>query len=363
MRLAATLLACTLFAAPVLGQTWRTGAEFNRQWEAPVNVTWEGRSLRAGVKSLSTSLRVGMLIDRRLDPSAELSLRLEEVPLEESLKRIAASVGAGVCREGPMVYFAPKDTAERFATVVAIRHGDLRPFPGTVRSRWTRKQAWQWEDLTEPAKLLAELAQQGRFEIANPERMPHDLWAAADLPPLTLVQRLSLMLAQFDLTFRIENGGSRVVLAAMPEQVSIERRYPAGSQPQERLRRWRELAPDAEIQREGNQIVVRGRAEDLARLQSGNSSTPRRTTVESDKRYTLNVKNKPLLAVLNYLCKELGLTLKADAEAWKEAGIDPNQLVSFQVREADRRELFEAVFKQTKLSHRIAGDVLEVSVK
>ena len=61
----------------------------------------------------------------------------------------------------------------------------------------------------DPADLLAQLGRLGDVEIIGIERVPHDLWAAADLPPLSLVDRLTLIAVQFDLTFKVAAGGAR----------------------------------------------------------------------------------------------------------------------------------------------------------
>ena len=50
---------------------------------------------------------------------------------------------------------------------------------------------------------LAQLGQRSGVEITGLEQVPHDLWAAADLPPISLVARLTLIAVQFDLTFKV----------------------------------------------------------------------------------------------------------------------------------------------------------------
>ena len=64
------------------------------------------------------------------------------------------------------------------------------------------------------------------IEIQGTDRIPHDLWAAGDLPPLNLTDRLTLVAAQFDLTFAIDPTGESVSLVEMPATVEISRSYP-----------------------------------------------------------------------------------------------------------------------------------------
>ena len=50
-----------------------------------------------------------------------------------------------------------------------------------------------WDELAEPRTLLAALARENGLEIEGLDRVPHDLWPAADWPPMSLVDRLTLI--------------------------------------------------------------------------------------------------------------------------------------------------------------------------
>ena len=129
------------------------------------------------------------------------------------------------------------------ADIGRLAREDLARLPTAVRSNWLKAAAWQWEDLVTPRELFEQLATQGNVKLLGLDRVPHDLWAAAQLAPLPLVDRFTLLAAEFDLTFEFQDEGQTVKLVPWPEKVVIERQYPGGSRTKELAERWAELGP------------------------------------------------------------------------------------------------------------------------
>ena len=82
--------------------------------------------------------------------------------------------------------------------------------PNEVKTKLLRSEAWQWEELVQPRELLRELAQQVPVRVQNPEAIPHDLWAAGNWPMLAWVERMTLLLAGFGMTFEMDPAGASV---------------------------------------------------------------------------------------------------------------------------------------------------------
>src|SRR5690606_33113432 len=131
------------------------------------------------------------------------------------------------------------------------------------RSRLVRSQASHWDDAAEPRQLVADLAKEAGVNLENPAAIPHDLWPAASLPALPWCDRLTLILAQFDLTFTVSADGSRLRLRPLADTGrTLARNYPGGSNPEATAAAFRERSPHAQVQVQGNQVVIRGRLED-----------------------------------------------------------------------------------------------------
>ena len=123
-----------------------------------------------------------------------------------------------------------------------------------------------WDDLTTPRELIEELARQNGVEVTGLELVPHDLWAAADLPPLPWADRLTLIAIQFDLTFTVSADGATVRLVPLPDRVAIVRSYPGGTNPAATARKYAALAPGAEVKASAGRVYVRGLVEDQERI-------------------------------------------------------------------------------------------------
>ena len=158
--------------------------EFQQRLAQPVDILWKGNPLRAALRGLSEAQQVAILLDRRVDPGQKLDLTIQGKPLEAALQTIADRCGLGVSRLGAVVYLGPPSAAQRLRPAAAAFAQAVRRLPTATQRKFFQSKALAWEDLSTPRDLLAQLGQQSGVEIDGLERVPHDLWAAADLPPL-----------------------------------------------------------------------------------------------------------------------------------------------------------------------------------
>jgi len=348
---------------------WLTGSAFELQLAKPVDVFWSGTPLRQAVGSLSRSRRVAALIDRRVDPGQELELRLRGLPLDEVFRQIAESRGLGLSWLGPVAYLGPNRVTSRLRTLAELRRQEVRRLPSAASRTFLVPKRSRWDDFATPRDLLAQLADESRIEISGLEQVPHDLWAGADLPPLSLTDRLTLIAGQFDLTFQIAADGSAVALVPVPDDVAITRSYPGGSEPDELADRWAALVPESRIKIVGGKIYLRGLLEDHERIEDDlrpprrpKLAQPRAGEDEPQKRYTVpEGKGKGQLGpVLEQLATTLELELRLDRQALEQAGISLDEPVSFSAKDATLDELLEAVLKPAGCAFRRQGNVVEI---
>jgi hypothetical protein len=338
---------------------WLAGPALRAQLAQPVKLAWSGVPIRKGLADLARSQSVAMLLDRRVDPGLPLDLSLDNVPVELALERIARSQHLGVSWYGPLVYLGPEPAAARLRTLAALRAAEAKSLPAAKRSSFTKTQAWHWDDFAEPRTLVEQLAEEARVDVSGIDKIPHDLWPAADLPPLSWTDRLTLVANEFDLTFRIDDDGRKIELIPVPESVVLERSYPGGRNPQELAERWRREAADAEIKVEGDKVVVRGRAEDHEALTAA-KPRPQTPAAGGTEVYTLAVRDQPLGPVLEELKQRLGLELHIDEAALKKAEISLDRRVSFNVDKATLDELLAAALKPAGLTFRRRDKAIDI---
>ena len=355
-----------IFPSNAVSADWLTGAKLRQQLARPVDVVWPDNPLRESLQSLSRAQGVAVLMDRRVDPDQKVRVELHDMPLQQALEAIAQSRQLGISQVGPIVYVGPPEVAAVLRTIVELRLEDAHRLPPAAAKKLLSPRDISWAELSEPRELLGQLARQCGFALEGSDRVPHDLWPAADLPAVSALEGLSLIAAQFGLTFAFGAGGDSVSLLPMPDAAALVRSYPGGSDPQATAAKYAVLAPLAQIKVVGQQVYVKGLWEDHQQITSPKELPTRPTSPKpsgdrfANKRFTIKSVQQPLGPLLKQLAAQLALDLKVDAAAMRVSGVSLDQRVSFSVENATVDELLREVFKPTRLKVRRQGDVVEI---
>ncbi len=346
---------------------WATGTTLAERLDGLVGVTLSGRSLREGLYRLGETQGVGVLLDRRIDPGLELDLTLRQVPLADAFRKIAEAGDMGVTQLGPLFYFGPRATVEKLRTLAAMKREELQQeIPREVALRLAGRRGWSWGDLATPRGLIELLAEEGQFRVEGLEQIPHDLWAAADLPPLTLIDRLVLVAAQYDRTFSVSSDGTTLRLVPLPQEIAVVRRYPGGAHANEVAKKTAALAPDAQVRVVGRDVYVKGTVEEHERIVAQRSPTrkpPVDASASSPDHITipgLNAQNIPVGAVLKKIASQLNLELTYDDAAMRREGVSLDTRISIHVENVSLDELLEEVTGAAGLVCRREGRRLEI---
>jgi hypothetical protein len=307
---------------------WLTGPALQKRLAEPIDVAWSTSPLRESLQRLSQAEQVAVFLDRRVDPGRRVDLKASRTPLRDVFEEVASRQQIGFCQFGPVAYFGPSSTAARIRTLSALRTREVRRLPAAVSRPLLQARPLAWSDFATPRDILAQLARQNGLTLEGMDRVPHDLWAAADLPPLSLLERLTLVAAQFDLTFALSADGRTVTLLPIPDDLAVEN-GPDGD------------APTAKPPRP--------------------ATPPKRPAPAGENRvHTLTIEQKPVGPVLQELAKRLGFELRLDQKAIAAAGIPLDRLISVQVQKASDDELLRAVTRAAGLEFRRQGPVVEV---
>jgi len=336
----------------------------------PLSFAGSNTSLRQSLKNLSLTLHIAVLLDRRIDPEQIVDFDLTMVPLAAALSQMADRADAGAVLLGPVAYFGPRPTAGALRTLSALRTQDALRLPARQRAAAMAISPLTWPALSSPVEIFQQLGTDAGVKISGLEQLPHDLMAAARLPAMPWVDRLTLVAAQFGLTFEFAPGGRSVALVPIPDDVRIERSYPAGGDAAQAVTSWKKIAPDAEFKVNGGRIVVRARIEDHERIappRAGTATTTRegaRTTTRAGQQvHTLKMENVPLDAFLAALTEKLSLTFELDQAALSAAGIKPDMALTVDVQNASLDELLRAALDPAGLGFKRQDKKVIVTVK
>jgi hypothetical protein len=341
--------------------SWLTGAALERHLETPVGLLrWSSNPLRDALRSLSVTQRVAVFPDRRVDPDQLVDFASQGEPLADLIARLAAELGLGTCRIGPVIYLGPRPTAAVLPTVVEIHREQLQRTAAASDSRLRQARTMAWPELSTPREQIAQLAQEAGLVVEDLDLIPHDLWPAVDLPPLGFIERMSLLLAGFEKTFQFE-GEARIRLVALPARAQLQRDHPMSARAAERIEALvRQEFPDADVVRRPAGLAVQGPIEvhrAIERWLRGQVAKPARApAVTTELRYTLEIKNQPVEAIARALAERLDLELRYAPQLQDRL----QQRVSFRVDQVTRDQLLQALFAPAGLSFQIAGSTLTI---
>jgi hypothetical protein len=289
----------------------------------PVHATWTALPVREVAGHLSRLAGKPVVLDRRIDPTTPLTLLIAGESCDDVLATVAARVGGQAIHLESMIRIVPPALAGRCLSGEQARRREISRLPSPQRDPLTTKAAWQWPPGSTPYDLVAAAAAEAGLAIDGLDRLPHDHFPAADIPPLTLADRLDLILAHFDL---------RVAWS----------RSPTGSRPQGRVVSLPDAAPAA----------VATDAPPARRSSPSRQAGGRQA-------YTLRLE-APLEEALAAITRQLGLTLALDVASLSARGIAPREIARADVRSASRDELLDAILVPLGLSWRIEDGTLRV---
>jgi hypothetical protein len=219
-------------------------------------------------------------------------------------------------------------------------------------------EPWALARLSEPRAMLRNLMKATGAVLQEEELVPHDLWPARTLPPLSAVDRLVLLLAGFDLTGQISEDGRQVRIVPVKRPVQITRTYairrdriPAVEAVLATMPKVVERSEDGRLTlsarvEEHDQIaaVVRGQAP--SRRERPPASPPSSLT---ERRFTLKIENQPVGAVVDQLARQLNLEVAWESELEADPKRGREALASCDVRQVDLDGLLKAVLTSAGL--------------
>lgn len=347
---------------------WLTGTKYEWTLDQPVVATWKNAELRFATKSLSEERRIPIVFDRRLDPNHVFSLEANDSSLRETFGRLAHVSQGSVSVTSQTVYLGPLAAAGRLRTLIALRHTDVQQVAATLsasrRKALTERRPLNWQNLDTPLEIVQRVAAQRNLRIQHSERIPHDLWAATDLPAISLAEGLTLILIQYDLTFRLDPTGTTLELIPIPDKVALEKKWPLPRARVEAISRAiQDELPQVVTEATAEELVAHGTQEQLEALEqlirsmtSGTSTKPRpqAPTPLSKRRLTFQAKDAPLSAILEKI-SSTGIQFVFDRAALKQQGIDMDQLVAIDVKDVPPEKLFETLFSPLKIDFKVDG--------
>lgn len=303
-----------------------TGRAFRERLDMQVSARYRNVPLRRVLYGLTHDGGLALVLDRRIDPSVLVDRRSAGLSRRELLDELAGAHEGELTVVGDVLYIAPPAAARRMVGLIDRRRRELAALPlarrRALRGRWNLR----WHDLDAPEQILARIAEHYDFKLEGTERVPWDLWARSAMPQTTVVEQLSLVLGQFDLTFQWEGRGEVVRIISIPANelgvLTTPRRTPTNRSSRRRIR------------------SKQGRAV-----------------------FTASPKNVKLEAVLHGLAGEAGCELSVDWEALRQAGVAKDDLISFTAKRNTLKEVLHKILDPLDLTFEVTDEQILVPAR
>jgi len=369
--------------APILTDTpptFLTGRAFEDALVESISLAWQGQNLRDGLRKLSETKQVSIILDRRIDPSQQLTLQIQKRTLKAVLKVIAMEARADISVLGNAVYVGPKGVASRLRTIEEIVASQLVSGKATIisvdaspqtrrRFELLARQTLTWPDLATPRELLDEVASRYALKIESADLVPHDLWGQATLPAGSASQLLLTILAQFNLSFEWTESRDGIRLVDMPLDPRIEKQFTLKRGTEQTIlaeitRRMPGLEPQVTTRR----IKVVGTIEQLETVEAiihperkPNNARPNQRKVADGVTVFTFEATAPLGAFMATLEKQAGFTFQYDEDAFKQADIRLDKRIFLEAKDLTAQEVFEKMFPPQNIAYKVDGKTVRLA--
>lgn len=337
---------------------WKIGSQLDRFTLATISASWTEAELRNRLISFANTQKAAIFVDRRIDPSQPINLTLNHVSPEQFLWAVAAKQGIGVCRIGDFYYFGPPETAASLPTVWKKMRSESSKQKRSYEIDWTQRQALKTTQVVNIKQLIEELAAANQFQISNPEKIPHDIWAEFELPKMSLDGRLAILLVGFDQFFSRSSDGKTIeivdfepVKRALYETAKIDT-------PRDVAKELKPKFPNLKITATKTRLSVSGPPLEVANLRAtliGRQSVQKVDL--QDIAYEKVTARASRLAFLQKVAKQVGRQLIFDSELKPRL----DEQINLELKKVSVFELLEATLEGSRLQYEISDTEIRIS--
>lgn len=362
-------LVCLAAIPEAADRTWLTGKKLDDALRLPVSVFREAADLREMLDRLADIRQTAYVLDRRIDPSQTISLKLQQSPLRLAFKEVAAQADAVCCPLGATLVIGRSAEIDRYLTQAEVLQTALkqdRAIPSARRVALLRARDIRWADLDTPREVVTRIVQDWDLKVDNLEEIPHDLWASGTAVGVDAVQALSLVLGQFGLSFEWARSAKSIRIVPLPANAAVERTHrpkemSAAGAMEVILAEW----PQAETRLRGTAISVTATVLEHEAIAVRIGETPELTRGEQEpvplsrRRFPVRIVRKPVGDILAAM-RQQGIDVDYDPQALTAAGINLQTLVTLEFENATAEELFDALCRPARLTYEIDGATVHV---
>lgn len=339
-----------------------TGTEARESLRQLRSVTLKSVPFAQAVSNLQQSLRYAIVVDHTIDPDQPMTLATGLLQSDQLLRRLAVSIGADVSFTDHFAFVGRPESVKRLRTIMELRRTDLRllrtKLSSDVYRRCFEQSGNGWPDLMRPDRYVREQVLAVGLKLPDSETLPHDLWRSQTLPALEFVERVTVVLNQFDLTFSVSDEGD-VRLVPVDERPFLRRRVRVPSDRKAIVESLLET-DDSVVQANwsGSRVTIDGTVEVIERVEAmiRNETEATATSDLRTQRFTMAIPSgSTVFRVIESLkASGVDVRLEGSSENLKQQFLQQN--VELEAEGMLGSEFFLALFKADGVTVSVEAD-------
>lgn len=347
--------------------------------EFPIASIWNTGITQTGINlplrsflSKAVPRGTSFFIDRRIDPATPVSVSFENTPFLKGVESLLSDeLGLEIFVLDNILYVGPKKSAGTLMFLIHFNRRQLEKTDSALTDNLLKKSSLDISYASTSHDILTKLAQEGKnLHWNNLKRFPFDCWDESKLPPLPLIDQITLVLVGFDCRLEIDNDQKELNFIRCQNSEKLELLLPKN-----KLKNFDPQIPancqKEEVSSRPGFVRIFGPMEDLVQLESqmvqhqqdrylnsAKGSVARKTTAEkkgkiSGKKKIISgkVENSDLEHLFIYLQKNLNVTFRLDVSLAAK-GISSKTRVSCSFDESDASEAAKKIADELKVQFR-----------
>lgn len=343
---------------PSDGVDWLTGKDLDQENQLAFSASWTDAPLRSRLTAFANQRKIGIFIDRRVDPGLQINISMSQVTSEQFLWEIADRCGIGVCRIEDFYYLGPLETAATLPHVWKTLKGETSKLRRASPVQWTDSQPMKFNSIVSPRNLIQDLAQEYDFHPTNLDEISHDVWFGFELPAMSLDSRIAILTVGFDKWYRRSSNGKTITIVDFPTVPTAQTEFRNLTNAKQISRDLKERFPDLKISSTRTSIKATGPPLSLAQL--NRAVVQLRAPIVSEKTPPLTLTTKASRKAI--LMRIAQLTLR-DFQSTEASSAALGEQVAINVKEVSVERLIQEVLKDSDLKFDLDDRQLRISRK
>ncbi len=272
----------------------KIGVKNGMNFLGPASMELHNVELISFLENYSEIYEFSFFIDRRVDPTTNLSGTFIEEPFVSALDKLLTDVDLSFCIvDNEVLYIGPHDAAGEALLLFAVKRGQMqKQAPRIIAEKLNSKINFDIDNLTQPREIFEALGKRAKLKFSGFDKTPFDLWLANSFQNVIVGDLLTMMGLGFNVDYRYDSESASIKPCSLNREQTVSRSYTRVYGVQIEQSRYPNCVFSEKMEEGETVISVIGAFSDLAQIEY-EYSTIRRKAWSEQMDIALDIGNSP----------------------------------------------------------------------